>query len=178
MADTLLGFEVARLKADKAARGQRRVVPLPVVDPPSVPDAELRAHINRLADGRVWIWLPVEPVGAVRQTQADRWKARPAVLRYRDWRDRIRILLAQVDIPAHGGQWLFLFQAPRSWSKRRKADTLFAGHTQKPDADNCLKAVLDVAFTEDAHIWDARVTKRWWRHPGIVLILPGAGEHP
>ncbi len=32
-------------------------------------------------------------------------------------------------------------------------------HQQKPDADNMIKALMDALFTDDAHIWDFRVTK-------------------
>ena len=38
-------------------------------------------------------------------------------------------------------------------------------HTQKPDADNVEKAVLDalngVAFLDDCQVYDVRVTKHW-----------------
>ena len=34
-------------------------------------------------------------------------------------------------------------------------------HQQKPDADNMIKALMDALFTDDAHIWDFRVTKVW-----------------
>ncbi|ENA1269270.1 RusA family crossover junction endodeoxyribonuclease, partial [Klebsiella variicola] len=42
-------------------------------------------------------------------------------------------------------------------------------HQQKPDADNMIKALMDALFTDDAHIWDFRVTKRWGES-GQILI--------
>ncbi|WP_100117023.1 RusA family crossover junction endodeoxyribonuclease [Klebsiella pneumoniae] len=41
--------------------------------------------------------------------------------------------------------------------------------TQKPDADNMIKALMDALFTDDAHIWDFRVTKVWGES-GQILI--------
>jgi Holliday junction resolvase RusA-like endonuclease len=34
-------------------------------------------------------------------------------------------------------------------------------HQQKPDADNMIKALMDALFSDDAHIWDFRVTNLW-----------------
>lgn len=160
------------LKASKRAREKARRVPLPVIDPPAVPDDELLTLIRREAGNRPWIWIPVTPMGAVRQVKKDDWRPSEKVRRYRAWRDRIRPHLNQVQIPEAGAHWLFLFQIPESWWDAKKRRAAWAGHCSAPDTDNCLKAVLDAALKGDAHIWDARATKRWWWHGGIVLILP------
>jgi Holliday junction resolvase RusA-like endonuclease len=59
------------------------------------------------------------------------------------------------------------FPVPKSASKKKAADML-AGkirHTKKPDADNCLKAILDgingIAFVDDAQVVEICVFKNY-----------------
>lgn len=60
------------------------------------------------------------------------------------------------------------FAMPKSWSKRKREALEGQFHTQKPDADNVLKAIKDglndVAWIDDCQVCDARVVKRWARH--------------
>lgn len=57
------------------------------------------------------------------------------------------------------------FAPAKSWSKKKTAALLGQYHTQKPDGDNCLKAVKDslnrIAWSDDSQVADARVVKVW-----------------
>ncbi|MBK1884758.1 RusA family crossover junction endodeoxyribonuclease [Luteolibacter pohnpeiensis] len=111
----------------------------------------------------------VVPLGKPRMTQRDRWKKRPAVLRYHAFKDTLRARL--VDLPhlrklidsgtIHGLSWTAYFPMPPSWSKRKQASLAGALHQQKPDRDNIDKAILDALFTDDSGIASGRIEKRW-----------------
>ena len=55
-----------------------------------------------------------------------------------------------------------------SWSKAKRAENLHRPHTQKPDLDNCAKAILDglnrIAFADDGQVAEISARKVW----GIV----------
>ena len=55
-----------------------------------------------------------------------------------------------------------------SWSKAKRAEKLHRPHTQKPDLDNCAKAILDglnrIAFADDGQVAEISARKVW----GIV----------
>ena len=70
------------------------------------------------------------------------------------------------------------FAPPPSWSKKRRDAVLttpHAPHTQKPDADNCQKAVLDglnrIAFADDAQVSDISCRKCWGVHEGTTVFI-------
>jgi Holliday junction resolvase RusA-like endonuclease len=72
------------------------------------------------------------------------------------------------------------FEAPESWSKKKRVEHLHRPHTQKPDLDNIEKAILDglnrVAFVDDAQV--AEVTKRkvWGVNAQTIVIIKPMGE--
>lgn len=101
----------------------------------------------------------ITPVPAPRQVRKDKWNPSPMVLRYRAFRDEVR--LRQVTIPDAGAWVVFTLPMPPSWSKKKRAEMDGAPHQQTPDVDNLLKATLDSVFENDAHIWDIRATKFW-----------------
>lgn len=57
------------------------------------------------------------------------------------------------------------FEPAKSWSKKKTAEHLNRPHTQKPDGDNIIKAILDgmnrIAYADDAQVCDQRVVKVW-----------------
>lgn len=66
---------------------------------------------------------------------------------------------------------------PASWSKKRQAMAL-AGQivpTTKPDADNCIKAILDacngVVWRDDVQCADGIWRKRYHAVPGVVVRI-------
>ncbi|MGJ7799988.1 RusA family crossover junction endodeoxyribonuclease, partial [Enterobacter hormaechei subsp. xiangfangensis] len=42
-------------------------------------------------------------------------------------------------------------------------------HQSKPDFDNLVKALSDAIYEDDAHIWDARITKLWGEVGQIII---------
>lgn len=99
-----------------------------------------------------------------RQTRADVWKKRPAVLKYRAFADLARecagtklknILPDKIEIDV-------TIAMPASWSKKKRADMLHKPHRQRPDSSNILKAVEDALWKdEDSMIWSVSLEKMW-----------------
>lgn len=54
---------------------------------------------------------------------------------------------------------------PKSWSNRLKTTMNGTSHTNKPDIDNIIKAILDslngLAYNDDKNICSIHVTKKW-----------------
>lgn len=100
----------------------------------------------------------ITPVPAPRQVRSDKWKPCPMVLRYRAFRDEVRLKGVKVE---SGDEIIFLMPMPKSWSKKKKAEMEHEPHQQKPDLDNLVKAVLDSVYEDDAHIWQLTATKIW-----------------
>lgn len=106
--------------------------------------------------------LPIAPVPAPRQSQRDRWKKRPVVVRYRAFRDAVALLTAKERIPKYGLTVTFYVPMPPSWSKKKRAAMEGQPHEQKPDVDNFGKGLLDSLWPEeDCAVWDVRFRKLW-----------------
>lgn len=65
------------------------------------------------------------------------------------------------------------FEVPKSLSKKRAAERMHRHHTQKPDADNVQKAILDgmagIAFHDDSQVAEKEI-KKFWGLEGKVLV--------
>lgn len=109
----------------------------------------------------------ITPVGKPRMTRADKWKKRPEVLRYRAFCDEVR--LQGVELPESGSHVTFILPMPASWSKKKRAEFNGKPHQAKPDFDNMMKALMDAIYENDAHIWDARVSKLWGETGRIII---------
>ncbi|WP_211252307.1 RusA family crossover junction endodeoxyribonuclease [Marinobacterium jannaschii] len=109
----------------------------------------------------------ITPVPKPRQTQADRWKKRPAVVRYRDFKDQVREL--GISIPDSGCRMIFVLPMPKSWSKKKQAEMKGQPHKQRPDTDNMVKAILDSIFEEDSQIHHVEGLK-FWGETGAIII--------
>ena len=108
----------------------------------------------------------ITPCPAPRQTQSDRWKKRPCVLRYRAFRDEVRLKNVVIE---NGCHITFFMPMPQSWSKKKKLEHTGAPHQAKPDLDNILKAILDAIFEDDAHIYKLSAEKLWAEKGGIQV---------
>lgn len=100
----------------------------------------------------------ITPLSKPRQTQSDRWKKRPCVMRYRAFADECRLKGVTVE---NGDLIEFRIPMPKSWSKRNKKIMNGKPHVQKPDIDNLLKAIMDAVLPEDCHIHTIYVRKIW-----------------
>ena len=111
------------------------------------------------------ILLAIPPMAKPRQTQSDRWKQRPVVIRYRAWCDEVRRQMGDQTLPE--AFWA-TFYLPVAKSRRDIVEG--DRHAQKPDADNLLKALMDACLEDDSHVWDVRATKLWTRGAGHIEI--------
>lgn len=109
----------------------------------------------------------ITPIPKPRQTQADKWKQRPIVMRYRQFCDRVRF--AQVQLYPCGMHVTFIVPMPDSWSAKKKAEMDGQPHQQRGDLDNMLKALLDAVYSEDCQVWDVRATKLWGQKGQIIV---------
>jgi len=108
----------------------------------------------------------IDPCPAPRQVRSDKWKPRPMVVRYRAFRDHVRLLSIWV---ANGAEIIFYVKMPKSWSEKKKKERVGKPHKQTPDLDNYLKALLDAVFESDSHIWDIKL-KKVWAYVGAIEI--------
>lgn len=102
------------------------------------------------------------------------------MLRYRAFRDEVRLHHVQIPRPFH--HVIFVLEMPRSWSKAKRLAMEGQLHDQKPDRDNLEKALLDSVYGEDQHVADGRVTKLWGSEDLIIIgsenILAVPIQHP
>jgi len=110
---------------------------------------------------------PITPMGKPRMTASDKWKKRPCVVRYREFKDEVR--RHRVTLEDSCCHIVFVLPMPQSWSGKRKAENFFSPHKSRPDKDNLEKALFDALFSEDSHIWDGRASKVWG-YEGSILI--------
>lgn len=112
--------------------------------------------------------LAVNPLGKPRMTQRDRWKQRPAVIRYHQYCDDLREKLPGYELPARLTLTFYL-PMPPSWSKKKRRDSIGKPHDQKPDIDNLSKAFMDAFKSEDKHVSVLHAEKYWAQVGGIGL---------
>lgn len=100
-------------------------------------------------------------------TQRDKFNKRPCVMKYRAFKDEIR--LKKVTLPKSGAHIVFVLPMPKSWSEEEKKKHFAQPHKKTPDKDNLEKALLDAVFSDDCEIWDSRVSKIWG-YTGKIII--------
>lgn len=120
--------------------------------------------------------IAVEPMGAPRQTRSDKWRPRDCVLRYRQYRDIIRIWTHPANLPLGFPADLFVrftVTMPPSWSQKKRDRMRGSPHQQKPDLDNMQKGLLDAVFRDedDAHIWRI-CAEKVWGDSGSIDVFP------
>jgi Holliday junction resolvase RusA-like endonuclease len=111
----------------------------------------------------------ITPISKPRMTRRDKWlnPARPAVARFRSFCNEI--MAAKVKLSPSDCHVTFILPLPDSTPKKIKLKLDGMPHMQKPDLDNCLKALLDSLFVNDSIVWDIRATKKWGREGKIVI---------
>lgn len=101
------------------------------------------------------------PMGAPRMTRRDKWKSRPVVERYFAYRDAIRAAVGDVPVIPDRMECVFCIPMPPSWSKKKHLEMAGKPHRQRPDRDNCEKAIMDSLFLEDGGVWSGEQQKYW-----------------
>lgn len=112
-----------------------------------------------------------------RMTQADSWKKRPIVLKYWEYKDKIRFWARENNFRL-GNEIcvIFYIPMPKSWSVKKKAKMLYTPHQQRPDVDNLIKGLMDALLDEDSHIHTVCAKKIWYTEGSIEFYkLPDIG---
>lgn len=104
--------------------------------------------------------ISIVPVGKPRQTQSDRWKQRPVVVRYRAFCDELRLKLPGYRVP-EGLVITFYLPMPLSWSNKKRVREDGKPHKQRPDIDNLVKSFLDALCEDDSYVWRVEAQKYW-----------------
>ena len=115
--------------------------------------------------------IKVDPMGKPRMVASDRWRKRPCVLRYWEFKAELLRLMAKSGIKASEEclSISFYMAMPKSWAKKKKAKMLGQPHKQKPDIDNLVKGFLDAVLEEDCTVWDISA-KKFWAEEGRIEI--------
>lgn len=109
----------------------------------------------------------IKPIGMSRMSRADKWKQRPAVMRYRAFCDEAR--LSKIHLPEAGAHVTFVMPMQQSWIRQEKAQHAGCPHQSKPDCDKMLKALIDALYDYDSHVWDYPITKSGVRKDSSLL---------
>lgn len=158
-------FRGGKARTSSEAAQDRSGSPLTSKGTPSTPNVSARSE--GILEPRV-IVLPVCPMGKPRQTQRDKWKKRPVVLRYRAFCDAVRAHWpTDLDFPE---AFAVTFRLPIPKSRRLLTED--EPHRQRPDVDNMVKALLDALLPEDSAVHTVHASKRWTRGAGSITITP------
>lgn len=100
-------------------------------------------------------------------TRSDKWKKRPVVLKYWEWKSSlqnygINFDSGQVDV-------IFFVPMPKSWTIKKKKKMNGKPHQSRPDIDNFLKALFDAVCDEDSHIHTV-CAKKVWSDKGMIQL--------
>ena len=111
---------------------------------------------------------PITPRPYHRMTQKSRFTE--AAQRYYAWKEELQI--RGFNIPDDGAVLVFHMPMPKSWSKKRKAESEGKPHQSRPDLDNLVKAAFDAAryATGGDHTVWCFSAKKIWSVEGAVEI--------
>jgi len=112
--------------------------------------------------------IDIKPVPKPRMTRADKWKKRPAVMRYRAFCDELRSKFSP-EAPETPIVLIFNLPMPKSWSKKKKIAMDGKPHLQRPDLDNLEKAWNDALHKEDSAVWNCW-SRKFWSYTGSIEI--------
>lgn len=119
--------------------------------------------------------LDITPVPKPRMTQRDRWARRPAVSRYRDYKDELWRFGVRALPEALGV--IFTLPMPQSWSNRKRTRHAGSPHKSRPDLDNLIKGLLDAILEEDSGIHRMTARKIWGATGSLTIWDLEADEH-
>lgn len=113
-----------------------------------------------------------------RMVASDKWRRRPIVLKYFRYKDELLLASKKQRFVALncGYHLIFMFEPPRSLSKKKREAMFFTPHQARPDKDNLEKGFLDALHLNDEAVWDGRTTKIWGPMDCIFCIDSGAPD--
>jgi hypothetical protein len=112
--------------------------------------------------------LTIRAQGKPTMVSSDRYRKRPAVLRYRAYADHLRLLGA---VLPESYLVIAYFAMPASWSNAERRRRDLTPHQVKPDGTNILKGIEDVLCPHgDQQLFDGRFRKVWAHADRIVIV--------
>lgn len=124
----------------------------------------------------MWTEIAIAPMGKPRMNRSVKWNPTVASEKYFAFKDELvmRTNLAGIYDKLRGSGVLgvqFVIPMASSWSKKKKASHDGQPHQQKPDLDNCIKAVKDCLMEEDSHVWRYEpCPQKTWGYEGKILF--------
>lgn len=112
----------------------------------------------------------IRPVPKPRMTISDKWKKRPAVVKYWEYKDELARQVKNLEYKLTDTLIIdFYLSMPKSWSNKKKTEMIGKYHNQKPDLDNLIKAFCDSMTDEDKTIHTIISSKYWSDEDKIVI---------
>ena len=132
--------------------------------------SEINVEKFVLDKSKAFYLFDVVPMGAVRMNRADRWRKRPVVLQYFQFKDRLREQAKELKFElGKTFNAVYFLPMPDSWSNKKKEKMNGSIHESKPDTDNITKGIKDALRENDSDIWWEKAEKRW-AFKGSILI--------
>lgn len=107
--------------------------------------------------------LEITPLPKPRMTQRNTWYKPPALQRYWDYVNTLKLMLPGYELPDEL-RISFIMPMPKSWPAKKKALMFGKPHQNKPDIDNLVKGFTDgLASKEkgDQHVHTVIADKKW-----------------
>ncbi len=123
----------------------------------------------------------INPMGAVRMSQSDKWKTDPnhkdpnkrkraAVVKHHKFADTLRYQAKQLGFELGKTiEAVYFIAMPESWSKKKKGIMVGMPHEVTPDVDNLCKIFFDSLTKSDQDVWWCKAEKRWAYVSSILI---------
>lgn len=124
----------------------------------------------------------LEPMGAPRMTQSDKWKTDPnhpdplkrqrePVRQYYETKDKLHHLCEINGYKlTETLNILFILPFPKTYSKKKREQLNNQPHDQKPDIDNMEKFWMDALSKNDCRVWNVHGIKLWGEKGQIIIF--------
>lgn len=122
------------------------------------------------------IKLDIEPVAKPRMVRGDKYKKRPCVEKYWDYKNELLLCFPLEvelirEIAMEPFKLEFYVSMPKSWSKKNKKAQNGKSCRGNPDVDNLLKGFLDAIFDQDKEVWSVW-SEKYWAYEGSIIVYP------
>ncbi len=123
----------------------------------------------------------INPMGAVRMSQSDKWKTDPnhadpkkrkrkSVVKHHNFANTLRYQATQLGFELGKTiEAVFFIAMPESWSIKKKKEMVGLPHENLLDTDNILKLVVDSLKKQDKEVWWEKAEKRWSYVSSILI---------
>ncbi len=119
-------------------------------------------ELGRITDGKVFVF-DIDPMPKPRMVRSDKWKKRPIVQRYWEYKRKLQSIARVMDFTLPDAFTMDFHIATKDEKRWGKP------HQFRPDKDNLEKGVYDALKKNDETIWDSHVRK-FWAGQGTIII--------